>query len=77
MGKKLKTLEESNEQTHWNRHHDYSLSIPNNVPQLNDIACPKCGAELMDSQPMVILTSDPAQKTTQCSKCDYRGYRTV
>jgi len=48
-----------------------------NNPELNGIACPKCGEELFDSNPMITLTSYPAQKKVHCSKCDYVGYRFV
>lgn len=44
-------------------------------PRLNGIACPKCGAELADSDPNVVLTSLPPQMRVHCSSCDYRGYR--
>ena len=46
-----------------------------NNPKLNGISCPKCGQEMYDSNPMVILTSMPEQKNVHCSKCDYTGYR--
>lgn len=36
-----------------------------NGPQPNGIACPKCGAELMDSNPSITLTS----------YCEYHGTR--
>ena len=48
---------------------------PDNGPVKNGIACPKCGAELMDSDPAMLLTSNPPQKRTHCSECDYTGYR--
>ena len=70
MKKKLKNLSEHNSQassTQW--------AMMDSSPILNGIACPKCGAELYDSNPMVILTSMPAQKNVHCSKCDYVGYR--
>jgi DNA-directed RNA polymerase subunit RPC12/RpoP len=50
---------------------------PNNNPQPNGIKCPKCGEELMDTYPNMILTSDPAQKNVHCPKCDHKGYRFV
>tara|TARA_R110000868_G_C10426085_1_gene723836 strand:+ start:338 stop:559 length:222 start_codon:yes stop_codon:yes gene_type:complete len=73
MKKKLKTLTENNADA-------FSFTrVDFNAPQLNGIACPKCGSELFDSQPNVILTSHPAQKNTKCSskKCDYSGYRFI
>jgi hypothetical protein len=73
MKKKLKTLEENNALAF------SSTRVNFTVPILNGIACPKCGSELLDSQPNVILTSNPAQKNTKCSseKCDYIGYRFI
>ena len=44
-------------------------------PHANGIACPECGKELWDSDPMTILTSYPAQKNVHCPACGYRGYR--
>ncbi len=68
----LKSLDEHNSnawstQTRW-----FS-----NEPIPNGIACPKCGNELMDTNPMMTLTSHPAQKSVHCSKCEYKGYRIV
>jgi len=73
MEKKLKTLEENNALAFSQTHVDF------NSPKLNGIACPKCGSELLDSQPNVTLTSNPAQKKTKCSseKCNYNGYRFI
>jgi DNA-directed RNA polymerase subunit RPC12/RpoP len=48
-----------------------------NEPRPNGIACPKCGNELMDSNPMATLTSHPAKKNVHCPKCEYKGYRIV
>ena len=71
MKKKLKTLEESNAISWSSQNFDF------NKPQLNGIECPNCKKELYDSQPMVTLTSSPAQKTTVCLNdgCGYTGYR--
>ncbi len=46
-------------------------------PELNGVACPKCGEELYDSSPNIILTSSPAQKYIHCSKCGYKGTRFI
>lgn len=70
MEKKLKSLEDYNAQQ---REYHFNVSIDKSV--LNGIACPKCGEEMMDSNPMVVLTSYPPQKNVNCSKCDYVGYR--
>jgi len=72
MKKKLKSLDDHNSTAR-----DWNSSLFGNTPVPNGIACPKCGEELMDSQPMVTLTSFPAQKTVHCTSCDYRGYRIV
>lgn len=69
MNKRLNSLDSFNasrralHETDWNR------------PSPNGIACPDCGAELLDTAPMVTLTSNPPQKQTKCSKCSYVGYR--
>jgi len=68
--KKLKNLDEYNtEQNKWH------WKLNSNEPILNGIACPKCGEELYDSNPMMTLTSMPPKKNVHCSKCDYVGYR--
>lgn len=46
----------------------------NKESNLNGIACPKCGEELMDSSSSVLL-SHPPQKRVNCSKCDFVGTR--
>ena len=48
-----------------------------NKPHPNGIACPQCGKELWDTQPMVTLTSYPAQKNVHCANedCTWTGYR--
>jgi C4-type Zn-finger protein len=70
MKKKLKNLAEHNSQASSSQ-----WAMMDNSPRLNKIACPKCGAELYDSNPMITLTSIPSQKNVHCSKCDYVGYR--
>lgn len=44
-------------------------------PHPNGIACPECGAELVDSHPMTILPSSPPQKNVACLACGWTGYR--
>jgi DNA-directed RNA polymerase subunit RPC12/RpoP len=51
------------------------VNMYSNEPKPNGIACTKCGNELMDSNPMMTLTSHPAQKNVHCPKCGYTGYR--
>jgi len=68
MVSSLKTLEQFNAER-------YSLVGSINKPALNGIACPKCGAELMDTNPGILLTSNPPKCYIGCSKCDYSGTR--
>jgi uncharacterized protein with PIN domain len=70
MSKQLKSLDEHNAQAR-----EFQRNMNDNSPRLNGIACPKCGEELYDSNPMMTLTSMPTQKNVHCSKCDYIGYR--
>jgi hypothetical protein len=53
------------------------VNMYSNEPRPNGIACPECGNELMDTNPMMTLTSHPAKKNVHCSKCEYKGYRIV
>lgn len=64
----LKSLAEHNRQQH-------QLREQRSRPHPNGIACPKCGAELWDSAPMIVLTSNPPQKSVHCRECGYRGTR--
>lgn len=66
----MKTLEEHNAE----RMQKYTLI---GKPHANNIACPQCGAELLDSNPGVTLASFPAQKEIHCDACGFRGYRIV
>jgi len=67
LGIDMKTL------TEWNteRHEAYLQAIT--YPQKNGVACPKCGAELFDSN-AIVLMSNPPQKDVHC-ECGYVGYR--
>lgn len=51
------------------------LSEMLNSPRPNEIECPKCQAELYDSDPNTTLTSNPPRKTVVCLKCNFQGYR--
>ena len=68
--KTLKSLEKSNKDNQW-----YFQQMNDNSPEPNGIACPKCGGELLDSTPNIVLTSYPPQYNIHCPKCDYTGYR--
>ena len=41
----------------------------------NGIACPMCKGELVDTNPGVILTSNPPQKNVHCPVCAWSGHR--
>jgi hypothetical protein len=42
----------------------------------NGVACPKCGEEMYDTNPNLVLTSNPPKKSVHC-KCGFSGYRTL
>jgi len=67
----LKTLAENNADAYSRYSHREE------EPKLNGVACPKCGAELFDTKPSVVLTSYPPQRNIHCSVCGYKGYRMV
>ena len=46
----------------------------NNTPVKNNIACPKCGQEMYDSDPNIILDSFPPMMNIHCD-CGYSDYR--
>lgn len=53
-----------------------SRSIPDSVkPCPNDIACPGCGKELVDSTPMLLIPGYPIEMDVSCPSCGYKGYR--
>lgn len=63
----LKSLaDHNNEQDH--------LRALLDAPRANGIACPQCGAEMIDSSPGITLTSMPPQKHVHCPACGFRGY---
>ena len=70
MTKTLKSLDEHNYDAS-----TFQMSMYQNKPEPNGIVCPNCGEELMDTNPMMTLTSFPAKKSVNCPKCDYTGYR--
>ncbi len=67
--RKLKSLNEHNSKAWYNQ-----VNMFFNKPKPNGIACPKCGSELIDTNPMITLTSNPLQKNVHCN-CGYKGYR--
>jgi len=68
--KELKTLDE----------HDRGRMVMHQArldamkPHPNGIACPDCGEELWDSDPSIVLTSNPPKKYIHCDNCTYKGY---
>jgi hypothetical protein len=66
---KLKSLNKHNSKAWYNQVYMFS-----NKPKPNGISCPECGSELMDSNPMITLTSYPAKKNVHCN-CGYKAYR--
>lgn len=50
-------------------------NMPGTEPVANGIACPKCGKELTDINPLVLLLSHPPQKDVYCINCGYKGFR--
>jgi uncharacterized protein with PIN domain len=67
----MKTLEEHNTE----RIKQFTKSTSHNKTHPNGIVCPKCGDELLDTNPMMMLTSSPPQKDVHCPVCGYCGYR--
>jgi len=67
----MKTLEQHNAE----RHQAFRELDAMNMPHANGLECPKCCKELWDSDPMIVLTSNPPQKNVHCPSCGYRGYR--
>lgn len=66
----MKTLKEHNKQRT-----ELHRNVNSNEPVMNGIACPKCGSELYDTHPNMILASNPPKKNINCEYCEYTGYR--
>lgn len=66
----LKSLDDHNRQR-------LADAIASRKPRPNGIACPQCGAELLDSDPSACLTSNPPKTYVHCDACEYRGYRNL
>ncbi len=64
----MKTLSEHNEERK-------KQLIDESLPHGNGIACPRCGKELFDKLPMLVLTSSPPQRAVHCRSCGYSDYR--
>ncbi len=72
--KNLKSLEDFNKERGYP-----AYCIPSQDPVLNGIACPKCGSELFDENPMEVLASIPPNKRIGCHSkdCNFSGYRVL
>jgi len=70
MTKNLKSLQKFNQERQ--EYHDHL-----DDPRPNGIACPKCGGELIDSSPGLIITTNPGLASIHCPSddCDYVGTR--
>lgn len=53
------------------------LILSNEPPTLtvDETICPKCRAKLVDTNPGMMLLSNPPTLATNCPKCDFKGYR--
>jgi len=56
---------------------DGRIQHQSNQPKLNGFECPKCGAELFDSSPLLMKTSNPPMLDIHCGYCTYTGYRNM
>lgn len=45
------------------------------TPRFNNLACPKCGEELIDDTPYPIANYYPLRKNIHCSKCSFTGQK--
>jgi hypothetical protein len=70
--KKLKSLEDHNSEK-W----VWIGGIYTDKPIPNGIACPSCGEEMMDSNPMMVLASIPPKKNIHCPSCGHIDLRIV
>lgn len=66
----MPTLDEYND-TEWEAFEDAY------TPTLNGIDCNKCGTELKDIHPGLIVTLHPPQTDVICDGCGFKGYRIV
>lgn len=49
----------------------------NIVERFNNIACPECESELIDTNINECLASNPPQLHVRCSRCNWSGYRLI
>ena len=48
---------------------------PNPLGWLNNIACPKCGHEMIDTTKHVTFSSLPPKVPVRCLKCEFTSFR--
>lgn len=71
---KLKTLAQHNAAITMARAQRKAKATPQGKP--NGIACPMCrNGELMDTNPNIMLASDPPQMDVHCPACGWTGHR--
>lgn len=68
----MKTLEQHNAER-FAEHQEYQSGV--HKPRPNGIECPKCGEGMVDTQPMVTLTSNPPMKAVSCPACGHKANR--
>lgn len=68
----METLDEFNyRRTRW---HEAAARDANGT-RPNGISCPQCEQELLDSEPLMTLSTTPPTMNVHCAYCDYVGYR--
>ena len=68
----MKKLSEFNHDSINLAYHDHSTF---GKPIKNGIACDKCEEELLDTNPNLILSTNPPKKNVHCEGCGFIGYR--
>jgi len=68
MAKKLRSLKSHNDSARrrWKKQQA--------ADALTGLACPKCGAELTDLEPLTVR-GKPPKVAVVCESCDYEGWR--
>lgn len=54
-----------------------SAHYGNFIGKYNGIKCPKCGNELIDSEPSMTLLVYPPRKRVECLECNFKSTRVV
>jgi uncharacterized protein with PIN domain len=68
----MKTLDEHNKERQ-----KYRVLDCLSEPHPSGIACPKCKAELWDSDQSRVVANMPPETEVYCPECGYHGYRVV